>query len=91
MTTLRVDTAEEISALRVSEVELFSLAGHDGYLRETNGAFARLLGLEPEAVNGRSLLELVHPDDLVNVVAALAALEGGDDVDELVRMDQFEQ
>ena len=73
----RVATAEEVSALRVTEVELFSLAGHDGYLREVNVAFARLLGLEPAAVNGRSLLELVHPDDLARVVAALSALEGG--------------
>jgi diguanylate cyclase (GGDEF)-like protein/PAS domain S-box-containing protein len=73
----RVATPEEISALRVTEVELFSLAGHDGYLREVNSAFAQLLGLAPSAVNGRSLLEFVHPDDLAAVVAALAALEGG--------------
>ena len=79
MSSTRVATPEEISALRVTEVELFSLAGHDGYLRETNAAFARLLGLEPAAVNGRSLLELVHPDDISGVVAALSALEGGAD------------
>jgi diguanylate cyclase (GGDEF)-like protein/PAS domain S-box-containing protein len=77
MSSTRVATPEELSALRVTEVELFSLAGHDGYLRETNEAFAGLLGLAPAAVNGRSLLELVHPDDLANVVAALSALEGG--------------
>lgn len=77
MTSARVATPEEISALRVTEVELFSLAGHDGYLREVNVGFARLLGLERAAVNGRSLLELVHPDDLANVVAGLSALESG--------------
>jgi len=73
----RVVTPEELCELRVTEVELFSLAGHDGYLREVNAAFAILLGLEPAAVNGRSLLELVHPDDIVAVVSALASLEGG--------------
>jgi diguanylate cyclase (GGDEF)-like protein/PAS domain S-box-containing protein len=59
------------------EIELFTLAGHDGYLREVNAAFARLLGLEVADITGRSLLELVHPEDLTPVVAGLAALEAG--------------
>ena len=70
-------TPQELSRLRVTEVELFSLAGHDGYLREVNSGFAQLLGLQTAEVDSRSLLELVHPDDLVAVVAALAALERG--------------
>ncbi|MCW2525737.1 MAG: domain S-box/diguanylate cyclase protein, partial [Pseudonocardiales bacterium] len=77
MIPVRAATPEEISALRVTEVELFSLAGHDGYLREVNEGFARLLGLEADAVNGRSILEFVHPDDLAGVVAGLTALEVG--------------
>lgn len=64
-------------APRESEVELFSLAGHDGHLREVNGAFAALLGLGEDEVNGRSLLEFVHPDDLVQIVSGMAALERG--------------
>jgi diguanylate cyclase (GGDEF)-like protein/PAS domain S-box-containing protein len=68
---------ETISALRVSEVELFSLAGNDGYLREVNVKFAGLLGSSPPELDGRSVLELVHPDDLASVVAALSALEAG--------------
>jgi len=66
-----------ISATRAAEIELFSLAGHDGHLREVNAAFARLLGLSTEEVDGRSLLELVHPEDIEQIVAGLAALEGG--------------
>lgn len=65
------------SALRDTEVELFSMGGHDGFLREVNEAFATLLGRRPDEVNGRSLLEFVHPDDLVQIVAGLAALERG--------------
>jgi len=65
------------AAIRATEVELFSLAGHDGVLREVNGAFARLIGLPPGEIAGRSLLELVDPDDLQSVVAGLSALEGG--------------
>lgn len=76
MTAARV-APETISALRVSEVELFSLAGNDGYLREVNVKFAGLLGLSPAELDGRSLLELVHPDELGNVVGALSALEAG--------------
>ena len=62
---------------RETEVELFSLAGHDGHLREVNGAFARLLGLAPDQVNGMSLLEFVHPEDISQVVEGIAALERG--------------
>ena len=72
---LAAKTRERLT--RSTEIELFSLAGHDGYLRETNEAFARLLGRPVAELDGRSLLELVHPDDVVGIVAGLAALEGG--------------
>jgi diguanylate cyclase (GGDEF)-like protein/PAS domain S-box-containing protein len=62
---------------RSAEIELFSLAGNDGHLREVNAAFVRLIGLQPSEVEGRSLLELVHPDDVPDVAAALGALESG--------------
>ena len=62
---------------RAAEVDLFTLAGHDGILRGVNEAFARLLGLSPVEVNGRSLLELVHPQDTPAIAAGLSALAGG--------------
>ena len=65
------------AATSSTEVELFSLAGNDGLLREVNGAFARLLGMSIEEITGCSLLELVHPDDLADVVAGISALERG--------------
>lgn len=65
------------AASRATEVELFSLAGNDGLLREVNGAFARLLGMSVDEITGCSVLELVHPGDLPEVVTGLAALEGG--------------
>jgi len=73
----RVGARESIDAPRSTEVELFSLAGHDGHLREVNEAFAALLGVTTAQVNGRSLLELVHPDDIGDIVAGLSALEAG--------------
>lgn len=67
-----------LSVPRETEAELFSLGGHDGYLREVNEAFATLLGRRTDEVNGRSLLEFVHPDDLVQIVGGIAALERGE-------------
>jgi PAS domain S-box-containing protein len=66
------------TAARDTEVELFSLGGNDGYLHEVNEAFSALLGRRSDEVNGRSLLEFVHPDDLVQIVAGIAALERGE-------------
>jgi diguanylate cyclase (GGDEF)-like protein/PAS domain S-box-containing protein len=60
-----------------TEVELFSVAGHDGALHQSNDSFAALLGLTWQELDGRSILELVHPEDLGTVVAALSALETG--------------
>ncbi len=60
-----------------TEVELFSLAGHDGYLHQVNSAFERLLGVDPGGTEGRSLLEFVHPLDIPDVVAGFARLEAG--------------
>ena len=65
------------------------MAGHDGYLREVNEAFAALLGLSCAQVNGRSLLELVHPEDVAAVVVALAALERG--TGEVILENRFRQ
>ncbi|WP_170315529.1 sensor domain-containing diguanylate cyclase [Nakamurella deserti] len=67
----RLDTATG------TEIELFSLGGHDGHLREVNRAFASLLGLDVDQINGRSLLEFVHPEDISEVVAGITALERG--------------
>lgn len=64
-------------ASRDSEVEFFSMAGRDGVLREVNESFARLLGYTSIELVGRSILELVHPDDLHKIVEVLAALDRG--------------
>ena len=62
---------------RASEVELFSVAGVDEFLREVNDRFASLLGVDAESLDDRSVLELVHPDDVPEIIAGLAALEAG--------------
>lgn len=77
MTAIPVVDHTRRHAVTATEVELFSLGGHDGHLHEVNGAFASLLGLGVEQVNGRSLLEFVHPEDISQVVAGITALERG--------------
>jgi len=69
--------SEGVDCARASEIELFSVAGMDGNLREVNEPFAALLGLSAAQAQECSLLELVHPEDLGAVVAALAALSAG--------------
>jgi len=56
------------------EIELFSVAGLDGYLRQVNSVFATLLGTDPPALEETSILELVHPQDLPAVVEGLGRL-----------------
>jgi diguanylate cyclase (GGDEF)-like protein/PAS domain S-box-containing protein len=60
-----------------TEVELFSVAGADGILRHVNARFAALLGADLDELEERSVLELVHPEDVPEVVGALAALAAG--------------
>ncbi len=70
-------TDPQIISAREAEIELFSLAGNDGNLREVSASFAQLLGVSIEEITGKSLLELVHPEDIGNIVAGIAELEDG--------------
>ncbi len=62
---------------REAEIELFSLAGNDGNLREVSPSFAQLLGVPVEEIARKSILELVHPEDIESIVAGIAELEEG--------------
>ncbi|AWI54950.1 bifunctional diguanylate cyclase/phosphodiesterase [Aquabacterium olei] len=54
--------------------ELISLMDPDGTLRFVNGAYARFLGVEAEALVGRSIYDLIAPEDCSGVRQHLAAL-----------------
>jgi len=74
------ETKRSEAALRESEARFRGVfeqsplgkatAGADFRLREVNPALCRMLGYEPEALVGRSFLELVHPDDRAACAAA---------------------
>lgn len=72
-----LSTDPQLASVREAEIELFSLAGNDGNLREVSVSFAQLLGVSIEEITGKSLLELVHPEDIGNIVAGIAELEEG--------------
>ena len=44
-------------------LDLFCIAGADGYFRRINGNFQRLLGYTDEELTSRPFLDFVHPDD----------------------------
>lgn len=77
MSPRTVNPAISLATHAGGEVELFGGVGHDGHVREVSQEFATLLGLEISAIEGRSVLELVHPEDLETVVVGIAALEAG--------------
>ena len=61
-------------------LDLFCVAGFDGYLKRVNRAFERTLGYTQEELLSRPFLELVHPDDVQSAIDALDALATGKDV-----------
>ncbi len=74
----RTGRSERVAG-KAAEVALFSISKRGGLLGQVNESFAGLLGLDPRELNGRSVLALVHPEDLARVVAGLAALQDGAD------------
>jgi diguanylate cyclase (GGDEF)-like protein len=56
------------------ELDLFSFACPDGELYEVTEAFAGLLSVTGGAINGRSLLDLVAPEDRAELSSSLTAL-----------------
>ncbi len=44
-------------------VEMLSIAGYDGYFKQLNLAWEKVLGFSREELMARPIVELVHPDD----------------------------
>ena len=52
-------------------LDLFCVAGYDGYLKLVNPAFQRILGLSEGELMTRPFLDLCHPDDIDDVRRAV--------------------
>jgi PAS domain S-box-containing protein len=79
--------AFDITALKEAEEErerffslaldLFCVAGLDGYYKRVNHAFTRTLGYSEQELLGRPLIDFVYPDDREATLAELRKLAGG--------------
>jgi diguanylate cyclase (GGDEF)-like protein/PAS domain S-box-containing protein len=72
-----VDRSFDFSFLFETELAMFSVAGADGFFREVNPAFERLLGRSRRELLERSLFEFVVPADIPKTLQGLADLENG--------------
>lgn len=58
-------------------IDVQAIADADGKVVQINPPLSRLIDRDPQEVQGRRLLELVHPDDAPALEQALARLEAG--------------
>jgi PAS domain S-box-containing protein len=65
---------EQLSTLLDSVRELISILSPDGSFLFVSAAFTRILGYKPEDLVGRSIIELLHPNDVVEASHCLEQL-----------------
>jgi serine/threonine-protein kinase len=58
-------------------LDLFCIAGLDGYFRRVNSNFTRVLGYTSEELVSRPFLEFVHPDDRERTLGEMVKLSQG--------------
>ncbi|MCQ4347459.1 PAS domain S-box protein [Pseudomonas stutzeri] len=58
-------------------LDLFCIAGTDGYFRSVNPAFSRILGWSEEELLARPIVDFVHPEDVEQTCAELALIAQG--------------
>lgn len=61
-------------------LDLLCVAGTDGFFKQVNPAFERVLGYRSEELLRRSFLDFVHPDDVPATVAEVERLAAGQPV-----------
>lgn len=70
----------DISQFFELSLDLFCIAGFDGYFRRINSNFNRVLGYTERELLARPFLDFVHPDDREMTKVAMAKLEFGEPV-----------
>jgi PAS domain S-box-containing protein len=72
-------SAPDVARLFDLPFDVMGVASFDGVMRRVNPGIKRVLGLAPEEVIGRPLLDMCHPDDREATAAAFGAvLESGE-------------
>lgn len=58
-------------------LDMFVIAGMDGYFKRANPAFCNMLGYHESTLLSRPYLDFVHPDDVDTVIGAVKNLTSG--------------
>ena len=58
-------------------MDMYVIAGNDGYFKRANPAFCNLLGRSEAELLARPFAEIIHPDDISKVEGALKNLSFG--------------
>ncbi|MFP4271268.1 MAG: PAS domain-containing protein, partial [Alphaproteobacteria bacterium] len=64
-------TAAELERFFATSIDLMCIVDLDGRLLKANPAWQATLGHRPDRIEGRSILDLVHPDDRAAVEAEM--------------------
>ncbi|HWD74188.1 MAG TPA: GAF domain-containing protein [Solirubrobacteraceae bacterium] len=67
----------EVERMFDLSLDMLGTAGLDGYFKQVNPAFERILGYSREQLLARPLFELLHPEDVGRTRAALESLRRG--------------
>ncbi|MFC4487667.1 PAS domain-containing sensor histidine kinase [Tepidiphilus baoligensis] len=67
-------------------LDLLAVLGQDGKVLRCNAAFPRVLGYTERMLQGKSLIDLVHRDDLAETMSALRRLSSGEAVEFVARV-----
>jgi len=82
--TERKKTEEERDRLYKYSSDMFCIAGFDGYYKQVNPAFTRILGWSKEEILARPWTDFVHEDDYENTVESGQTLIGGGELHDFV-------
>ena len=68
------EKTEELNRFFTATLDLFCIAGTDGYFRRLNLEWEKALGYSLEELEGHRFLDFIHPDDYQSTLAAVADL-----------------
>ncbi|WP_167399121.1 PAS domain S-box protein [Ectopseudomonas oleovorans] len=72
-----IESEEQRSRFFALSLDLFCIAGTDGFFRSVNPAFTRTLGWSEEELLARPLVDFVHPEDVARTHAQIELIAQG--------------